>query len=316
MHDGSPAPGIAGVSRRKMLFGTVAGVGAAAVGLTLGTGSAEAASLKNGLWCNPAQGYFPSGGHFGADRGSVSHAGQDITGPSGTAIYAARGGTVYAAGWNVLSGRTGYGIILSHGSGSYTYYGHLSKLYVSKGESVGAGAWIALMGTTGNSTGPHLHFEVHSGGLHSITDPVPFMRNRGIDLGGGWSTLDPGASGESVKIIQRLLRSRNIADLRIDGDYGSVTTSAVKKLQQNKGLVTDGQVGPVTWPNLIRSVNANAGSEQVKAAQVALNKHSHGLLVDGDYGPVTEQAIEKFQSVNQLYVDGLCGPKTWRVLVA
>lgn len=304
------------MSRRRLLAATAAGLGAATVGLAFGTGTATAAPLKNGLWCNPAQGYFPSGGHFGADRGGVPHAGQDITGPAGTAIYAARGGTVHAAGENVLSGRTGYGIVLAHGSGSYTYYGHLNAVHVSTGESVGAGAWIGDMGSTGNSTGPHLHFEVHSGGLGAITDPVPFMRNRGVDLGGGWPTLDPGASGETVKVIQRLLTSRG-ADLVIDGDFGTVTTDAVAAFQSDQGLVADGQVGPKTWPKLVRTVDAGSSpGDAVKAAQTALNKHSAGLAVDGDFGSVTRAAVETFQSVNQLVVDGECGPKTWEVLTA
>ncbi|OLT48953.1 hypothetical protein BJF85_10840 [Saccharomonospora sp. CUA-673] len=302
----------AGVSRRKLLAGTAAGIGATAVGLTLGTGSATASSLMNGLWANPAQGYFPNGGHYGAPRGSASHAGQDITGPTGTAIYAARGGTVQATGSNLITGRTGTGIILRHANNTYTYYGHLSRVRVSRGDRVETGNWIGDMGATGNVTGPHLHFEIHTGSLGSTTNPVPYMRNRGVDLGGGWLTLDPGASGSSVRVVQRLLNSRG-GDLQVDGDFGSVTTQAVRSHQNGADLVVDGQVGPKTWPTLIRTVDSNSPvGHGVRSAQEALNRRGDGLRVDGDFGSVTRSAVETFQRVNQLVVDGECGPITWR----
>lgn len=87
--------------------------------------------------------------------------GMDIAAPNGTDIKAAADGTVTYAGW-----MGGYGnlIIISHGNGIQTYYGHCSKLYVSNGKEVKAGDVIAAVGSTGNSTGNHLHFEIRKNG--------------------------------------------------------------------------------------------------------------------------------------------------------
>lgn len=89
------------------------------------------------------------------------HTGIDIDNRSKPAIFAAQSGTVEFTGW-----LGGYGnlIIINHGGGLTTYYAHLEKFYVTSGEKVAKGAAIAKMGSTGRSTGPHLHFEVRSGG--------------------------------------------------------------------------------------------------------------------------------------------------------
>lgn len=93
-------------------------------------------------------------------RGS-GHGGLDIAAPSGTPIYACGAGTVTQAGWY-----GGYGnlVIIDHGNGVQTYYGHCSKLYVSKGDVVSSGEKIAAVGSTGDSTGPHLHLEIRING--------------------------------------------------------------------------------------------------------------------------------------------------------
>ncbi|MBN2854365.1 M23 family metallopeptidase [Patescibacteria group bacterium] len=90
---------------------------------------------------------------------SWAHNGLDIANKTGTAIYAAEAGTVEisASGWNGGYGNT---ILINHGDGKKTRYGHLSVLYVKVGDSVEKGENIGAMGSTGRSTGPHLHFEV------------------------------------------------------------------------------------------------------------------------------------------------------------
>ena len=85
------------------------------------------------------------------------HGGIDIANRAGTPIYAADGGTVTHAGW---MGTYGYLVIIDHGNGFETYYGHNSKLLVSKGDKVHKGEQIAKMGRTGNTSGNHCHFEV------------------------------------------------------------------------------------------------------------------------------------------------------------
>lgn len=89
------------------------------------------------------------------------HAGEDIPAPTGATIVAAASGTVTTAGW--VSGYGNYTVI-NHGGGVMTAYGHQSAIYVSVGQTVSAGDTIGAVGSTGNSTGPHLHFEVYVNG--------------------------------------------------------------------------------------------------------------------------------------------------------
>ncbi|GMQ58214.1 peptidoglycan DD-metalloendopeptidase family protein [Vallitalea sediminicola] len=98
---------------------------------------------------------------FGRRWGSF-HTGIDIGVPRGTTVKAAESGTVYFAGW---SGGYGYLVKIDHGEGYTTYYAHNSKLYVKKGQKVTKGEAIAASGSTGNSTGPHVHFEVRKNGV-------------------------------------------------------------------------------------------------------------------------------------------------------
>jgi murein DD-endopeptidase MepM/ murein hydrolase activator NlpD len=96
--------------------------------------------------------------NFGLRWGRM-HEGVDLAVPSGTPIHAAERGTVRFSGWS-----TGYGnlVIIDHGNGVTTRYGHASKLLVHRGQSVKKGQTIALVGSTGHSTGPHLHFEIRT----------------------------------------------------------------------------------------------------------------------------------------------------------
>ena len=108
-------------------------------------------------------GYRPSMGDF--------HTGIDLAGATGSAIVAADGGTVTFAGWN---GNYGYCIIITHGnSGFATLYGHCSKLLVKQGQKVAQGEQIAKVGSTGRTTGPHLHFEVRIGG--KTVNPLQYI---------------------------------------------------------------------------------------------------------------------------------------------
>lgn len=92
---------------------------------------------------------------------SSSHTGLDIAAPTGTPVKAASSGTVTFSGWK---GSYGYMIVISHGNGVQTYYGHCSKLYAKNGQKVSQGDVIAAVGSTGNSTGPHLHLEIRMNG--------------------------------------------------------------------------------------------------------------------------------------------------------
>lgn len=98
------------------------------------------------------------------------HSGLDIGGDYGQPIYAAAAGTVIHAGW--ISGY-GYAVIIDHGGGVTTLYGHNESLNVGEGQSVGQGQVIAYCGSTGNSTGPHCHFEVRVNG--EPTSPYDYL---------------------------------------------------------------------------------------------------------------------------------------------
>lgn len=128
------------------------------------------------LYVMPTKGVWTSG--FGY-RWGVLHGGIDIAGPIGTPILAAADGVVIDVGPTA-----GYGawVKLRHADGTVTLYGHLNTWSVSMGEQVMAGDQIATMGNRGNSTGPHLHFEVMVGGSNRI-DPVGWLSKRGISTG-------------------------------------------------------------------------------------------------------------------------------------
>ena len=98
------------------------------------------------------------------------HNGYDFAAPKGTEIYAADAGTVVIAGWN-----GGYGncVTINHGGGIMSLYGHASSLNVVPGQQVKKGDVIAYVGTTGRSTGNHLHFTVYKNG--NLTDPAPYI---------------------------------------------------------------------------------------------------------------------------------------------
>ena len=136
---------------------------------------AEIASLSdsgkkytgNGVFTWPFPGYSRVSSEYGSRIHPVTgkkkfHSGLDLAGPSGSPIVAAESGTVISAGWN--SGGYGNMVIIDHGGGLSTLYGHNSSLSVSVGQSVKRGQTIALCGSTGLSTGPHLHFEVRKNG--------------------------------------------------------------------------------------------------------------------------------------------------------
>ena len=119
---------------------------------------------------------FTSGFGVRADpfqRRAAMHAGIDLAGASGTAIYATADGTITTAGWN--SGGYGNLIKIDHGRGIETRYGHLSKMSVYPGQRVKRGEVIGRMGSTGRSTGCHLHYEVRIDGR--AVNPIPFMKS-------------------------------------------------------------------------------------------------------------------------------------------
>ncbi|WP_030771385.1 MULTISPECIES: LysM peptidoglycan-binding domain-containing M23 family metallopeptidase [unclassified Streptomyces] len=108
------------------------------------------------------------------------HTGVDFIASMGTTVKAVGAGTVVSAGW---SGSYGNEIVIRHADGKYSQYAHLSQLSVSSGQSVTAGQAIGLSGSTGNSTGPHLHFEIRTTPSYgSDMDPIAYLRAKGASL--------------------------------------------------------------------------------------------------------------------------------------
>ncbi|MER5280476.1 M23 family metallopeptidase [Streptomyces sp. NPDC002809] len=142
--------------------------------------SAERARL--GSFQLPVAGSYVSTGYksSGSLWSSGSHSGIDFHAASGSSVVAVGAGTVVEAGWG---GAYGNNIVLRMTDGTYTQYGHLSSIGVSVGQSVGGGQQIGLSGSTGNSTGPHLHFEARTTPSYgSDMDPVAYLRAHGVNL--------------------------------------------------------------------------------------------------------------------------------------
>ena len=126
----------------------------------------------------PVQGARLTSG-FGPRWGTL-HAGIDLAAPMMTPEYAVMDGIVLEAG--PASG-FGNAVYIQHENGDVTVYGHMEQILVSAGQVVTAGQTIALLGNRGQSTGPHLHFEVHVGGIDGTKiDPIPWLRERGVDI--------------------------------------------------------------------------------------------------------------------------------------
>ncbi|MER6673914.1 M23 family metallopeptidase [Streptomyces sp. NPDC000983] len=148
--------------------------------------AAKAKKAKAVAWTKPVKKYTKSASF--AQNGAMwqsTHSGQDFAVSTGTQVYAAHGGTVVKAGGNGAGDGPAYGnaVVIKHGNGTYSQYAHLSKIQVKIGQVVKTGQRIALSGNTGNSSGPHLHFEIRTTANYgSAVDPVSFLRAKGLSL--------------------------------------------------------------------------------------------------------------------------------------
>lgn len=116
------------------------------------------------------------------------HAGLDLGGSHGDLVHAAAPGRITRAGWLGGHGRT---VVIQHAGGYQTIYAHLGRIFASLGEEVDAGAPVGAMGSSGRSTGPHLHFEVHHGG--APIDPLDLVDGSSLVEDG--EPVDPVAKG-------------------------------------------------------------------------------------------------------------------------
>jgi len=137
------------------------------------------AAAESAQWVNPLPEAVVTS-CFGERWGRL-HAGVDLAAPYGTPIRAAGAGVVVAAG-----AAAGYGnaVLIDHGNGFLTHYGHMSVIGVQVGQHVAAAEPIGNEGSTGHSTGPHLHFEVHRGAYKNPIEPTRWMHEHGVDIPG------------------------------------------------------------------------------------------------------------------------------------
>ncbi|OAH16349.1 M23 family metallopeptidase [Streptomyces jeddahensis] len=142
-----------------------------------GTGTKhETRRLAAPVAASPSTPYRAAGGSWSKGY----HTGVDFPVPTGTSVKAVAAGRVVSAGWG---GAYGYQVVIRHADGKYSQYAHLSALTVKAGQNVVSGQRIARSGSTGNSTGPHLHFEVRTGpGFGSDIDPLAYLRAGGVTI--------------------------------------------------------------------------------------------------------------------------------------
>ncbi|MFF1681842.1 M23 family metallopeptidase [Streptomyces sp. NPDC058256] len=142
----------------------------------------EAERKRLNTFVSPVTGSYVSTGYKtgGSLWSSGSHTGIDFHAASGTSVHAVGSGTVVEAGWG---GAYGNNIVIRMNDGTYTQYGHLSSIGVSVGQTVTPGQQIGLSGSTGNTTGPHLHFEARTTAEYgSDIDPVAYLRSHGVNV--------------------------------------------------------------------------------------------------------------------------------------
>jgi len=146
----------------------------------------KAAAKKAASWIDPVKSYKLSAGFgLGGSMWSHKHSGQDFAVPIGTNVMAVHGGTVVKAGGNGAGDGPAYGnaIVIKHSNGKYSQYAHLSRIDVHVGQTVSTGQHIALSGNTGNSSGPHLHFEIRTTPNYgSAINPVNFLHTVGVKV--------------------------------------------------------------------------------------------------------------------------------------
>lgn len=190
------------------------------------------------------------------------HQGIDISGDTDNTIIAAASGKVRVAD---NAGKTGFGkyIVITHPNGQESLYGHLSAVNVKIGQSVSQGQKIGVKGTTGNSTGLHLHFEISKGrwtnDFSNKLDPLLLF-------------IDP-----VTKEIQQMLNKLG-HNLVADGIYGNGTITAVSSFQKSCNLGVDGVCGRGTFANLEKKSASNVPSTPETQTKPQPQKESVKML--------------------------------------
>lgn len=201
------------------------------------------ADVPRGL---PCRGVITS--PFGARRGNGMHVGLDIGAPQGTPIFAPADGVVITAG-----PASGYGnvIILDHGGGFTTRYGHMSKVQVKKGDRVAVGDVIGLVGHVGWATGNHLHYEVRLNGVP--LDPLRYLPKGTLPVSlidHGSQRFDENEMGSAIGELNSGIQMEGdqFSPLPLDDDSGQAVTSDKDKKPNETPLKPEGQGKPIVPP--------------------------------------------------------------------
>lgn len=168
----------------------------------------------------------------------ASHKGIDLANVTGTPIYAVADGVVVAAGDSPWDSKGSYGleVAISHGGGDYTNYAHLSKICVKLNAKVKAGDKIGEMGSTGNSTGPHLHFEYHDGKKWNRVNPKPLIDEAAVVPKGKYNYVVSITSGNlnvrkgpstSTKSVGKVKKGTQLAVDKVEGSWAHITAPYV-----------------------------------------------------------------------------------------
>ncbi|TLM87275.1 M23 family metallopeptidase [Pseudarthrobacter sp. NamE5] len=201
------------------------------------------------------------------------HNGIDFAAPTGTPIVAAGPGRVSSAGWSAHGG--GNEIHIDHPNGLQTWYAHLSRFAVSMGDVVRGGQRIGDVGSTGNSTGPHLHYMVFNGGWPNFVNPSPYLDGGGEAGKGGWNPIAAIVDGLVDSFKAAFPAAGFIADIAIgagkkllDGAVDFVTGNGGK----DDGIGSTGlpylhDNGGVLNPGLSSIMNATRKPEAILTAQ-------------------------------------------------
>lgn len=198
---------------------------------------------------HPMMGAYTSSSGFGMRRNPVTgvyklHAGHDFAAPTGTGIAAAQDGKVTFAGWDAGGGNM---MRINHGGGFDTWYLHMSRMMAKTGQSVGSGQKIGEVGSTGNSTGPHLHFETRFGGVPR--NPLEWL---GGAARGGYSGPEAGTdnqqanTGKAGRMISNIMKPVEEAQLGVPGLSKYMPPGMITMLTMQQMLDTGNKNG-VNW---------------------------------------------------------------------
>lgn len=232
------------------------------------------------------------------------HHGIDIAKSGKVPIKASESGTIHWVRPDGTFGGLGNCITIRHAGGWISLYGHLASFSVKAGQTVKQGQVIGYMGSTGNSTGQHLHFEIHKGPWNnSYTNEVnPLTMYKDPDV----INLQAMLVKVGIKVTQ-------------DGYFGPASQKAVEDFQRAHKLTVDGNAGPMTMAALQKAAGSTgSGGAMASASTLKLQKlliaAGEKIAADGHHGAATTQAIKNFQKKNGLVADGIAGAKTMELL--